>query len=90
MSTTTHATMPTIHVNGTDPAMILKQHVHAMSLVRGAISAVQDAAPNGRDYYPQGDSAIDTALAAHRARLAKLESVLTELREIAEFVASVA
>lgn len=77
-------TKPTIHLNGSSAQSLTDDYVEAMRAVSDAIDKVQrHAAPNGRDYYPQGNSAIDAALAEHRARLTKLTEVKAELEELA-------
>lgn len=76
--------LPTVHFNGTSRDELLRQHVDAIQTIHAAIEAVQRAAPNGRDYYLQGESAIGQALYEYRDRLKRLESVLSELNTIAE------
>ena len=44
---------PTIHLNGTSKDVLAKQYNDAVVLLRGALQAMEDAAPNARDYYPQ-------------------------------------
>ena len=47
----------------------------------------QRAAPHGRDYYVQGEPALDVAMAEHRHRLDKLSAIQLELEAIAEGIA---
>jgi len=49
--------MPTIHINGTSAKELLEQLRNASVAVREARGALQQAAPHGRDYYPQGHDA---------------------------------
>lgn len=79
---------PTVHMNGTSRAELTEQLCDAMSAIRDAIKAVQNAAPNGRDYYPQGPQAIGIATGQHTERLDKLRAVYRELNELCEGVQS--
>lgn len=78
---------PTIHLNGTSPEGLMEQVQGAMIACRNAISALASAAPNARDYYPQGSEAFSIALAEFEDRMNRMRSVLRELEEIAEHVA---
>jgi hypothetical protein len=76
--------LPTVHLNGTSKEALLDGYCDALTALHGAVSKVQAAGPNGRDYYPQGDKAIQTAMAEHEARLTKLREIITEIETIAE------
>lgn len=78
---------PTIHLNGTSRDELYDQLLAASAAVRGAISALTAAAPNGRDYYPQGSDAWPQASAQHSARVQKLVDVREELYELLEHIA---
>lgn len=78
---------PTIHLNGTSANALLDQYTTAGDAVRLALEALGNAAPNGRDYYPQGPAAFEQARKEHDARTAKLREVLVDLGELAEHVA---
>lgn len=73
---------PTIHLNGTSRQRLLDDLTAAADAMREAHRAVCNASPNARDYYPQGSDAFGAADDEHRARLARLESVLAELNEL--------
>lgn len=73
------ALKPTIHLNGTPARVLLEERMEAASALRDAIAALCRAAPNGRDYYPQGPGAIDEATMEHRRRLRQLQDVLADL-----------
>lgn len=75
-------TLPTVHLNGTSRKDLIRDYETAMTAVHAAFTALQAAAPNGRDYYPQGPDACGRAEDEHRARLGHLEAVHTELTEI--------
>lgn len=78
---------PTIHLNGTSKEALLEQWEEAYNALRIAIEKLAAAAPNGRDYYPQGPDAFAKATEEHRERLRKLTTVHAELQELAETVA---
>lgn len=79
--------VPTIHSNGTSREQLLDQVCQAHFAVIKAVEALERAAPNGRDYYPQGNSALKLATEAHHARVVKLVDVLVELARLAEEIA---
>lgn len=79
--------LPTIHLNGTSKAALLDAYEAAGSAVLAASEALAEAAPNARDYYPQGDGAFKQAQEEHNVRMMKLNSVLFELQQLAEHVA---
>lgn len=77
---------PTIHLNGTSRDTLIQQLKKAVNDLRIAIDSVSDAAPNGRDYYPQGDIAINQAIREHTKRMQKLIDVRKELEMIWESI----
>lgn len=79
-------TKPTIHINGTSRNDLFQMYLAAASALRRAITAVEATAPNGRDYYPQGEDAIRRATDEHRARCEALYAVSKELNELRRFV----
>jgi hypothetical protein len=79
-------TKPTIHLNGTSAESLLEALNKACTAIRSARNALGEAAPNARDYYPQGDAAFPAAVREHRARDLALKTVFDELVEIAEHV----
>jgi len=78
--------LPTIHLNGTSADTLLDEYWAALDALQKAIEVLQDAAPNARDYYPQGDGAFHEAAREHKARLAALHGVLAEVRDLANHV----
>lgn len=79
--------IPTIHLNGTSKEALMEQIQNAYSKIHEAERALCEAAPNGRDYYPQDKSpgeqpALYRALDEHFARLQKLRDVMKDLDEI--------
>ena len=79
-----HVTVPTVHLNGTGREGLVEPLRAALSALRAASRAVESAAPNARDYYPQGAGAYEAAAREHASRLAKIESVTRELSAIWE------
>ena len=78
---------PLVHMNGTSAKDLLEQFVDACHALREAIAAVNETAPNQRDFYTLPETAWAQARAEHEARLHRLHSVLAELDGIAENVA---
>ena len=76
--------LPTIHLNGTSQDSLLEQFADASEAVRVALQDLQQAAPHGRDYYPQGPEAFGRATAEHRKRVDALVGVRHELETIIE------
>lgn len=77
---------PTIHLNGSGRENLANQLRFAAEELDRAMVALRRAAPHGRDYYPQGDEAINVAISEHEARLAKLQSVHADLAELYEHI----
>ena len=75
--------VPTIHLNGTSSASLLEANKEAYLAVRDALDKLRLAAPNGRDFYVQSDTAFTQAALEHRARAEKLLEVARELEHIA-------
>jgi hypothetical protein len=80
--------IPTIHMNGTSRDELTRQLEEAGSALQAAIRAVEQACPNGRDYYTQGHDATQEALRQHANRLHNLTAVHSELCEIYEAIAA--
>jgi hypothetical protein len=82
--------MPTIHSNGTSRTELFDNYYRAIEAVTAAIDALRATAPNGRDYYvqnlPHTDASVE-AMREHRARVAALETVKTDLEALCEHVA---
>jgi len=84
--------LPTIHLNGTSVRSLLDDNSRAYTALMEAIQYLAQTAPNGRDYYPQGDidgkPALYVAQDQHSERMAMLLQVKRELEAIGEYLAS--
>lgn len=78
--------VPTIHRNGTSQRTLEDQLATARGSLRRALECMEDARPNGRDYYPQGPDAWRHAMAEHADRLARVRAVLAELDAVHEAI----
>lgn len=76
--------LPIVHLNGSSLERLLEQNTSALRALRAAISALGEAAPNGRDYYLLGEGAIITATTEHLARVNALMSIERDLVEVVE------
>lgn len=84
MTTLPPFAVPTIHLNGTSGEELARQVKDAADAVYTAIGALRNAAPNARDYYPQGDNAFRDATAAHWAHVESLQATYTALADVYE------
>lgn len=75
---------PTVHLNGTSRDALFEANVEAAGAIRRALAKLRDAAPNARDFYPQGPDAFATAQRQHNARAESLRAVLKDLESICE------
>jgi hypothetical protein len=78
--------LPTIHLNGSGPKSLLEQNRAAWNALRQAVEALDLAAPNGRDYYPQGNHAIGEAMREHTERVKPLLKAMRDLEAINEHI----
>ena len=81
--------VPTVHLNGTSAEELRDQLQAAIEALRTAQRMLVQAAPNGRDYYPQGNSATETAMWRHACRYTDLNRMLSELEEQRDHVQAV-
>jgi hypothetical protein len=74
---------PTIHLNGTNGRVLLKEYTAAGNLLGATILALEAVTVHGRDYYVQNTAtdpdASCEAMDEHQARLRKLRDVYTDL-----------
>lgn len=81
--------VPTVHLNGTSGKDLYEQLDGAVIVLEEGQRALAEAAPNGRDYYPQGDGASGRAINAHDFRCMGLNRMLAELKEMRDHVRAV-
>ena len=80
-------TPPTIHLNGTSRESLLEGYNDAFHALHKAREALQDSAPNVRDYYVNPDAgAFARALTEHDARLEKLTAIMGEMTALADAI----
>ena len=70
---------PLVHLNGDTKETLSKQVEVSCSAAMAAFAQLHDCGPNQRNYYPRGDTAWENAVAEHRSRLERLDSVFKEL-----------
>ena len=71
--------IPTVHRNGTSREALVEQMRGAADAVDQAIQALQETTPNRRDYYPQGEQALELACEEYRQRLLAVRQVHADL-----------
>lgn len=79
--------IPTVHRNGTSKEALMQDLENASNKLYEAIKALEETAPNGRDYYVQGPSALGKAEKEHTKRLSALKLVQEELAFLMESIA---
>jgi hypothetical protein len=72
--------VPQINLNGTDRDTLLDQQCNVRSFLVGALRAMQEAAPNGRDYQLR-PADLAPAVAAWRERMQMIEALAREIEE---------
>jgi hypothetical protein len=77
-----------VHLNGTPRERLADGYRAARQALRKAEEAMQEVAPNARDYYPQGLGAFEAAAAEHAGRLVAIRKVREELFDIEEYLAN--
>lgn len=73
---------PTVHLNGTSKEELARQYNAAYDALNAAYAVMKLSAPNGRDYYPQGNEALDKAMQEHWDRLRRVTTLQNEFEEI--------
>ena len=74
---------PTVHMNGTSHEVLLRQALRACEALDAALAAMAEAAPNSRDYYPQGDGAFLQAVGEFNDVVGNVRSARTHFEIIA-------
>jgi hypothetical protein len=73
---------PTVHMNGSGKKQLVEQYTKAVEALNDAIAALNEAYPHGRDYYVQGEGAIDSACSQQDARIKAVRIVRNDMQEI--------
>lgn len=81
--------LPLVHLNGSSRDSLRVQYENAARAVNDALRALDDSAPNARDYYPLSPAAYEAARREHAARVDKVRSVHEELLSLFNHVDSV-
>jgi hypothetical protein len=76
--------IPSVHLNGTSKEELIRQLIDASEALLTATAVLSAAAPNPRDYYPQGPDAALLAAGEHATRVMTLYRMRDELQAIAE------
>jgi hypothetical protein len=74
-------------MNGTSARELYELYKAAADALRAADKALAAASPNGRDYYPQGPTALYAAQDEHSARRQSVQFALVEVDELMLHVA---
>lgn len=77
---------PTIHSNGSDPFVMLEQWSDVIAAADELKRALHAAAPNARDYYPQGPEAIHAAQREHRLLVMSLGHLIREASQMGDYL----
>ena len=70
---------PLVHLNGSSAQTLLDGYEAASRALSAALTALEEAAPNARDYYPKGDDAYSVARREHSARVDSIRSARADI-----------
>jgi hypothetical protein len=74
--------VPSVHLNGTSKPGLLEPLAAARAALAQARTALLNASPHGRDYYPQGAGAYEFAASQHEGRIDKIAALDKELTQL--------
>lgn len=74
--------VPTVHLNGTGGEVLLAQLEEAHRALTATVVALQEAAPNARDYYVDTPTSFTAAVREHQDRMTRVQSVLDEIEAL--------
>jgi hypothetical protein len=77
---------PTIHINGTSADALIAERAEILHHIRALTKAVQEAAPNARDYYVSHSQTFEEARALQKSRLQWLADFEASYMEECEFI----
>lgn len=72
---------PTIHLNGTAAQTLIEQTEAVLDAAHALKSALYDAQPNARDFYPQGEGAYQAARRKHDEHLRTVGNLIEAFGE---------
>ena len=78
--------LPTVHVNGTSPIILIARYTEARLAVETALSALVETYAI-RVFYPQGDAVRRNATQQHLARTGALRGIINDLHALETHVA---
>ena len=78
--------IPTVHLNGTGKQTLLDDYDAAFDALDTAFNKLKQTAPNGRDYYVQGNEALQQAAEEHIGRLCQIQAVMDDLQQLMQGV----
>lgn len=76
----TRLVTPTVHLNGTSKEELVQGRIAVIEAAQALRDALQRAAPNARDYYPQGDDAYKLARAAWTERQLMIDKLIDDVQ----------
>jgi len=74
---------PTVHLNGTSTRFLLDQQLQVMGALEGVLTAMRNACPNARDFYPQGEGVALQAREAYNERFRLISELRAEYEALA-------
>lgn len=74
--------LPVVHHNGSGRVALMEQQHKANMAVNAAITALLEASPHARDYYPLGDDVWFRAHLQSMDRVVALQKVQLEIEQI--------
>ncbi len=77
---------PRVHLNGTSKEELKQLWLYVRDAARDLETALRAASPNGRDYYPIGEVAFESACVEHRKRCASVKAIHDEAQAMAEAI----
>jgi hypothetical protein len=73
--------LPVVNINGTSRQELVDVRVEAIDAIRGAIKAISDCSPNGRDYQTAAKGEFEIARKKYVERFLFLNRLINELEE---------
>lgn len=74
--------IPTVHWNGDTQQTLTDQNMAVYRAADKLLTALNEAGPNGRNFYPQGPQALWDAQVEHKARWEAVNKIKRDMEEI--------